>query len=105
MAGREFKTPEVLAREEHETLLRQPNPRYPTGERNQLLLHVMLDTGLKLSGAINLRQRDLDLLTGRLYVKQGKGPRIACFGWAMRLEEWITVTAPLPVLHSSLSLS
>ena len=75
MAGRGFKIPEVLTREEQEALLRQPNPRYPTGERNRLLLRVMLDTGLRLSEAINLRWRDLDLLTGRLHVKQGKGAK------------------------------
>jgi len=75
MARRGFKIPEVLTQEEQEVLLRQPNPRYPTGERNRLLLRVMLDTGLRLSEAINLRWQDLDLLTGRLHVKQGKGAK------------------------------
>ena len=43
------KIPEVLTPEEQDLLLRQPNPRYPTGERNRLMLRVMLDSGLRLA--------------------------------------------------------
>jgi len=69
------KIPEVLTTEEQAALLRQPNPRYPTGERNRLLLSLMLNTGLRLSEATGLRWRDLDLNTGRLMVRQGKGAK------------------------------
>lgn len=69
------RIPEVLTEKEQRVLLAQPSRRYPTGERNYLMLRLMLDTGLRLSEAINLKWRDLDLMTGKLHVKQGKGAR------------------------------
>ena len=69
------RLPEVLTPREQELLLAQPNRRYPTGERNHLLLKLMLDTGLRLSEALNLRWSDLDLLTGELRVRRGKGAK------------------------------
>ena len=69
------KIPEILTPEEQEALLRQPNPRYPTGERNRLMLRIMLDSGLRLAEASALRWRDVDLNTGKLMVRQGKGAK------------------------------
>lgn len=69
------KLPEVLTAEEQAILLKQPNPRYPTGERNRLMLSVMLNTGLRLSELTGLRWRDLDLTSGKLFVRQGKGAK------------------------------
>ena len=69
------KIPEILTLEERAALLKQPNPRYPTGERNRAMLHVMLDAGLRLSEATALRWRDIDLNTGKLMVRQGKGAK------------------------------
>jgi len=68
-----LRIPEVLTESEQKVLLAQPNPRYPTGERNLLIMRIMLDAGLRLSEAINLKWVDLDLMTGKLHVKQGKG--------------------------------
>jgi integrase/recombinase XerD len=65
----------VLTNDEQAALLRQPNPRYPTGERNRLLIALMLSTGLRLSEATALRWKDLDLNTGKLMVRQGKGAK------------------------------
>ena len=75
MTKRPFRIPEVLTSQEQAALLRQPNPRYPTGQRNHLLLKLMLDTGLRLSEAVNLRWNDVDLNTGKLVVRQGKGSK------------------------------
>jgi len=69
------KIPEVLTATEQEALLAQPNPRYLTGHRNRMLLRLMLDTGLRLSEAINLRWRDIDLNSGKVMVRQGKGAK------------------------------
>ena len=69
------KIPEILEADEQAALLRQPNPRYPTGERNRLMLAVMLNTGLRLSEATGLRWREIDLTSGKLIVRQGKGAR------------------------------
>lgn len=73
MPKRPFRIPEVLTSEEQTALLKQPNRRYPTGQRNHLLLKLMLDTGLRLSEAVNLRWKDIDLNTGKMIVRQGKG--------------------------------
>ncbi len=67
------KIPEVLTATEQEALLKQPNPRYLTGQRNRTMLRLMLDTGLRLSEVIHLRWQDIDLNTGKLMVRQGKG--------------------------------
>lgn len=69
------KIPEILTPEERDALLRQPNRRYPTGERNLAMLRVMLNAGLRLSEATALRWRDIDLNTGKLMVRQGKGAK------------------------------
>ena len=67
------KLPEVLTEEEQDRLLDQPNPRWVTGERNLALLKLMLDTGLRLSEATELRWKNVDLRTGKIEVKEGKG--------------------------------
>ncbi len=77
-ARRGRKIPEVLAEKEQEALLEQPNPRYPTGQRNRVMLRLMLDTGLRLSEMTALRWKDLDLDGAdpdgtTLMVRQGKG--------------------------------
>lgn len=73
MKKRTLRIPEVLTETEQAALLAQPNPRYPTGARNKTMLQLMLDTGLRLSEACNLQWRDVDLTTGKLMVRQGKG--------------------------------
>lgn len=79
-AGQEAKKrqprriPDVLTGDEERALLAQPNPRYPTGQRNRLLLRLMLDTGLRLSEATGLEWRNVDMNTGKLKV-HGKGAK------------------------------
>ena len=69
------KLPVVLTEDEQVRLLGQPNPRYPTGERNQTLLNLMLNTGLRLAEATAMKWSDVDLTTGKLMVRQGKGAK------------------------------
>jgi integrase/recombinase XerD len=73
--ARPKKLPTVLTEDEQEQLLEQANPRYPTGERNQTLLRLMLNTGLRLAEVTALKWRDIDLTTGKLMVRQGKGAK------------------------------
>ncbi len=70
-----LRLPEVLTEEEQQALLAIPNSRYPTGQRNQAMLRFMLDTGLRVGEVTALRWRDLDLLSGRVEVRFGKGSR------------------------------
>jgi len=69
------KIPEVLTTKEQEAFLKQPNPRYLTGQRNRVMLRLMLDTGLRLSEMIHLRWKDIDLNSGKVMVRQGKGAK------------------------------
>ena len=72
---RQKKLPKVLSEDEQEKLLNQPNSRYVTGQRNHLLLKLMLDTGLRLSEATSLKWKNLSLMTGQLKVVEGKGAK------------------------------
>lgn len=68
------RIPDVLTADEERALLAQPNPRYPTGQRNRLLLQFMLDLGLRLSEATGLEWRNVDLNSGKVKVR-GKGSK------------------------------
>ena len=72
---RQKKLPKVLSEDEQEKLLDQPNSRYVTGQRNHLLLKLMLDTGLRLSEATSLKWKDINLISGQLKVVEGKGAK------------------------------
>ncbi len=74
-AKKSLKLPEVLTGEERLLLLRQPNRRAPTGLRNRCLMQVMLDAGLRASEVLKLKVKDLDWMTGKLKVRQGKGKK------------------------------
>jgi integrase len=60
--------------DEQARLLEQANPRYPTGERNQTMLRLMLNTGLRLAEVTALKWRDIDLTTGKLLVELKGSP-------------------------------
>lgn len=72
---RNKKLPVVLTNDEQLALLNQPNPRYPTGQRNHLILKIMLDTGLRASEATHLKWNHIDLMSGKLMVREGKGSK------------------------------
>ena len=69
------KIPEVLTATEQEAFLAQPNPRYLTGQRNQVMLRLMLDTGLRVAETLSLEWKDIDLNSGKVMVRQGKGAK------------------------------
>ena len=73
--ARSKKLPVVLNNDEQLALLDQPNPRYPTGQRNHLILKIMLDTGLRASEATSLKWNHIDLMSGKLMVREGKGAK------------------------------
>src|SRR5215472_12189471 len=69
------KIPEVLTAEERDSLLRQPNKRYPTGLRNLCMMRLMLDAGLRASEVLKLGINDIDWMSGKLKVREGKGKK------------------------------
>ena len=75
MESRRKHLPVTLSEAEQVALLAQPNSRYPTGERNFLLLRLMLDTGVRLAEAAALRWVHVELATGKIMVIEGKGAK------------------------------
>lgn len=69
------RIPEVLTDEELHLLLAQPNPKCPTGLRNLAMMRLMADTGLRVSEVLNLTVGDIDWMSGRLTVREGKGKK------------------------------
>jgi integrase/recombinase XerD len=69
------KLPEVLTDAERKKLLAQPNPKAPTGLRNLCMMHLMLNAGLRVAETLGLKNRDLDWMSGKLMVREGKGAK------------------------------
>jgi len=82
------------------TNLRVFNERYPSSHRNKVMIQLILDTGLRLAEACALRWKDIDLTSGKVMVRQGKGAkdRTLWIGenrlkelkdWKVRQIEWL----------------
>ncbi len=91
-AGRKWP-PELLSPAEARRLLGQPSRRAPTGIRNRALIAVLWRGGLRVSEALALAPRDIDVAACALAVRHGKGDRHrtvgmdpAAFGL---LERWL----------------
>lgn len=67
------KIPAVLDAEEQARLLGAVDITSPAGMRNLLILRVMLDAGLRSAEALSLKVQDVDLKSGQLMVRNGKG--------------------------------
>lgn len=73
--SRPDKLPKILTDEEAESLLAQPNDRYFGPHRDHLFFRLMLKSGLRASEATALRPEHLDLMNGKLTVREGKGAK------------------------------
>ena len=69
------KIPEFLTVEEQEQLINVFNVRYFNSFRNRTMIKLFLASGLRLSEMINLRWKDINLMTGQLKVVEGKGTK------------------------------
>ncbi|MEF8799113.1 MAG: tyrosine-type recombinase/integrase, partial [Candidatus Bipolaricaulota bacterium] len=67
--------PVVLTEEEQQKLLDQFNERYVTSQRNKVMFQLMLNTGLRVSEAVSLRWEDVNLTSGKVMVREGKGAK------------------------------
>ncbi len=67
------KLPKVLSREEISRLFSIPNPRYPTGLRNRVILQVLYRAGLRRSEVTNLSPADINWEQSFLFIQDGKG--------------------------------
>lgn len=75
----------AFSQEEVEALLRQPNTGSFTGLRDYVFMLLLLDTGIRLSEALGLQVRDLDLPSGHFKVL-GKGKKERLVGVSPLLE-------------------
>lgn len=69
------REPRVLSKSEQLSLLKQPNPRAPTGLRNLCLISLMLKTGIKAAEVISLREQDIDWENGRIFIQESGGAK------------------------------
>jgi integrase/recombinase XerD len=69
------RLPKILTRDEARALLATPNRYYPTGQRDLCMIKLMLNAGLRASEVLDLGWHEVDLHTGRLTVRRGKGDR------------------------------
>jgi integrase/recombinase XerD len=56
-------------------LLKQPNPKAPTGLRNLCLISLMLKTGMRVSEIINLQTDDIDWENRHIYIRASGAAR------------------------------
>ena len=69
------KLPETLTPVECKLLVAQAKSRYPTGLRDLCMLRLMMNTGLRASECLSLKVRDVDWMSGKLMVREGKGKK------------------------------
>ncbi|WP_251980338.1 tyrosine-type recombinase/integrase [Salinibacter ruber] len=73
--SRPDKLPKILTEEETDRLLSEPNQRYFGPCRDYLFMRLMLKAGLRASEATSLRTEHIDLMSGKLSVREGKGAK------------------------------
>jgi integrase/recombinase XerD len=73
--ARPDKLPKILTETETDRLLAQPNRRYFGPHRDYLYMRLMLKAGLRASEATSLRKEHVDLMSGKLSVREGKGTK------------------------------
>jgi len=74
------RPPEVLSEAEAIALLKACSSRAPSGVRNRALIAVLWRCGLRISEALALELRDVDLQAGTVRVRHGKGDRSRTVG-------------------------
>ncbi len=87
------RPPEVLTEPDAIALIKACSSRAPTGVRNRALIAVLWRSGLRISEALALELRDVDLEAGSLRVRHGKGDKSRTVGvdeqTAAMLARWI----------------
>jgi site-specific recombinase XerD len=83
----------VLTAEEIDRLLRAEPGRSSIASRNRALIATIYRGGLRVSEAVDLRPGDIDLDSGRLHVRRGKGDKARVVGLddgaLVMIGEWV----------------
>lgn len=94
------RDPEPFTKEEVLAIVRQTSRRGHAGWRDRALIVTLWRTGLRISEALDLRVRDLELEHGFLRVRHGKGDKagiVAVDNSAVEvLREWLERRAQIP---------
>ena len=94
---RRMRLPEVMERETVETLLDKVDTSTPFGMRDRCLFELIYSAGLRVSEAVGLNIRDIDINNGTAKVKgKGNKERITLFGAeaAEKLTEYLKDVRP-----------
>ncbi len=83
------KLPKVLSREEISRLMAVPNPRYPTGLRNRVMLQLFYRAGLRRAEVINLMPADIDWENNFLYIQNSKGGKDRVVPFDDETKSWL----------------
>lgn len=67
------RLPRPLSERDARQLMTAPDPMSAQGRRDRALLELLYGTGLRLSECVHLDLQDLDLVSGTLLVRDGKG--------------------------------
>lgn len=69
------RIPDTLNGNEGIQLLKQPNLKAPTGLRDATMMRLMLNAGLRSSEVLSLKTSDIDWISGKVLIKEGKGKK------------------------------
>lgn len=105
MAARAKLDADLLTAEEVEALMRACSKRAPTGRRNRALIAVLWRCGLRISEALALGVKDVNLTEGTLVVQNGKGGKRRVvgidLGACLLVEQWLTSRSRLRIPKNS----
>ena len=84
---------DLLSPTEIEALIRVCSRRAPTGRRNRALIATLYRSGLRISEALALTPKDIDLAAGTIVVQHGKGDKrrvVGCdLGTSLLVDQWL----------------
>jgi site-specific recombinase XerD len=83
------KLPKILSKSEVERLLSVPNPRYPTGLRNRVMLQLFYRAGLRRQEVIDLTPADIDFENNLLYIQDSKGGKDRVVPFDEETKSWL----------------
>ena len=96
---------ETFSRDEIDRLLRQCSTSSPTGVRNRALIIILWRGGLRVSEALALMPKDIDLVKGTIRVLHGKGDKARVVGIDEQacemIRKWIEVRKTYGLKSSS----
>jgi integrase/recombinase XerD len=86
----ERKPPRYASPQQIESLLNQPDTGTPTGLRDRALLEVIYSAGLRISEALDLEIRDINVAEGFIHVRNGKGGKARTVPVGATALQWLT---------------